>query len=72
MVLRKRPDLHAREQVGVSRILFAVAVTPNLLRAGPLDSRLEGEKRRGWRCMADGEFKDECMTGILMEEWKKE
>lgn len=32
--------------------------------------RLEGEKRRAWRCMADGEFKDECMTGLLREEWQ--
>lgn len=33
--------------------------------------RLEGEKRRAYRCMADGEFKDECMTGLLREEWEK-
>jgi ribosomal-protein-alanine N-acetyltransferase len=33
--------------------------------------RLEGEKRRAWRCMADGEFKDECVTGLLKEEWER-
>jgi ribosomal-protein-alanine N-acetyltransferase len=33
--------------------------------------KLEGEKRRAWRCMADGELKDECMTGLLKEEWEK-
>jgi len=32
--------------------------------------KLEGTKRSAWRCMADGEFKDECLTGLLREEWK--
>lgn len=32
--------------------------------------KLEGEKRRAYRCMADGELKDECLTGLLKEEWK--
>jgi RimJ/RimL family protein N-acetyltransferase len=31
----------------------------------------EGQKRRAYRCMADGEFKDECITGLLVEEWVK-
>ena len=33
--------------------------------------RLEGEKRKAYRCMADGELKDECITGLLKEEWIK-
>ncbi|MGC4045728.1 MAG: GNAT family protein [Armatimonas sp.] len=32
--------------------------------------KCEGERRQGFRCMADGEFKDECITGLLREEWK--
>jgi RimJ/RimL family protein N-acetyltransferase len=34
--------------------------------------RLEGEKRAAFRCMADGELKDECITGLLREDWKKD
>lgn len=33
--------------------------------------KLEGEKRRAYRCMADGQLKDECITGLLKEEWIK-
>ena len=33
--------------------------------------RLEGEKRAAYRCMADGQLKDECTTGLLCEEWIK-
>jgi len=33
--------------------------------------RIEGQKRRAYRCMADGEFKDECITGLLVDEWVK-
>jgi RimJ/RimL family protein N-acetyltransferase len=32
----------------------------------------EGEKRKAYRCMADGEFKDECITGLLKEDWKRQ
>lgn len=31
--------------------------------------KLEGEKRQSFRCMADGALKDECITGLLVEEW---
>jgi RimJ/RimL family protein N-acetyltransferase len=31
--------------------------------------KLEGEKRKAFRCMADGILKDECITGLLREEW---
>ena len=34
--------------------------------------KLEGMKRKAFRCMADGEFRHECITGLLKEEWKKE
>ncbi len=34
--------------------------------------KLEGERRRAYLCMADGELKDECITGLLIEEWKKD
>ena len=33
--------------------------------------KLEGVRRKAYRCMADGELKDECITGLLKEEWKK-
>lgn len=32
--------------------------------------RLEGERRQAYRCMADGILKDECITGLLKEEWE--
>lgn len=32
--------------------------------------QLEGERRQAYRCMADGTLKDECITGLLKEEWK--
>ena len=32
--------------------------------------QLEGEKRKAFRCMADGELKDECITGLLKEDWR--
>jgi ribosomal-protein-alanine N-acetyltransferase len=34
--------------------------------------QLEGERRQAYRCMADGTLKDECITGLLKEEWKPE
>jgi RimJ/RimL family protein N-acetyltransferase len=33
--------------------------------------KLEGTKRQAFRCIADGEFKDECITGLLREDWKR-
>lgn len=32
---------------------------------------IEGKRRKAYRCMADGEYKDEIMTGLLKEEWKR-
>ena len=32
--------------------------------------RIEGLRRKGVRCMADGKLKDEYMTALLKEEWK--
>jgi RimJ/RimL family protein N-acetyltransferase len=32
--------------------------------------QLEGERRQAYRCLADGTLKDECITGLLKEEWK--
>jgi [ribosomal protein S5]-alanine N-acetyltransferase len=32
--------------------------------------RLEGVRRQAYRCLADGALKDECITGLLKEEWK--
>ena len=37
-----------------------------------LGYQLEGVRRKAYRCMADGELKDECLTGLLVEEWKHE
>ncbi len=34
--------------------------------------QLEGERRKAYRCMADGVLKNEYITGLLKEEWKKE
>ncbi len=31
--------------------------------------QLEGERRQAYRCMADGTLKDECITGLLKDEW---
>lgn len=36
-----------------------------------LGYKVEGERRQAYRCMADGELKDEVATGLLKEEWKK-
>jgi len=30
--------------------------------------RIEGLRRKAFKCMADGEFKDEYITGLLREE----
>jgi RimJ/RimL family protein N-acetyltransferase len=32
--------------------------------------QLEGVRRQAYRCLADGTLKDECITGLLKEEWK--
>ncbi len=32
--------------------------------------RVEGKRRKAFRCMADGGIKDEYSTGLLKEEWK--
>src|SRR3989338_2185359 len=34
--------------------------------------KLEGTKRKAFKCMADGKIKDEYITWLLKEEWKKE
>ena len=31
--------------------------------------KLEGKRRKAFICMADGEVKDEIITGLLKEEW---
>jgi RimJ/RimL family protein N-acetyltransferase len=31
---------------------------------------VEGKRRKGFLCRADGEYKDEIITGLLKEEWK--
>jgi [ribosomal protein S5]-alanine N-acetyltransferase len=31
--------------------------------------KIEGLRRKAFRCMADGEFKDEYITGLLKDEW---
>ena len=33
--------------------------------------KIEGKRRKKYYCMADGELKDEIITGLLKEEWKK-
>ena len=33
--------------------------------------KIEGLKRKRYLCMADGEYKDENITGLLKEEWTK-
>jgi ribosomal-protein-alanine N-acetyltransferase len=34
--------------------------------------QVEGDRRQAYRCMADGELKDEVLTGLVKEEWQKE
>ncbi|MGE5328354.1 MAG: GNAT family N-acetyltransferase [Deltaproteobacteria bacterium] len=34
--------------------------------------KIEGMRRKAFICMADGEFKNEYITGLLEEEWKKD
>ena|SRR3989344_1673024 len=34
-------------------------------------AKLEGTKRKGAKCKADGKIKDELIYGLLKEEWKK-
>ena len=36
-----------------------------------LGYKIEGLKRQAIRCRADGIIKNECITGLLKEEWKK-
>ena len=36
-----------------------------------LGYKIEGLKRKAFKCMADGKFKDEYITGLLKEEWNK-
>ncbi len=31
--------------------------------------QIEGRKRKAYRCMADGQVKDEYITGLLVEDW---
>ena len=33
--------------------------------------KIEGERRKAFRCRADGELKDECIMGLLKKEWKR-
>ncbi|MBX2926046.1 MAG: GNAT family N-acetyltransferase [Chitinophagaceae bacterium] len=33
--------------------------------------KIEGKRRKKFFCLADGEFKDEIITGLLKEEWIK-
>jgi len=36
-----------------------------------LGYKIEGKRRKKYYCMADGEIKDEIITGLLKEEWVK-
>ncbi len=36
-----------------------------------LGYKTEGTKRKAYRCRADGKLKDECITGLLQEQWKQ-
>ncbi len=36
-----------------------------------LGYKIEGLRRKAFRCMADGKIKDEYIAGLLKEEWKK-
>jgi RimJ/RimL family protein N-acetyltransferase len=31
--------------------------------------KVEGKRRKAFRCMADGKIKDEYITGLLKDEW---
>jgi RimJ/RimL family protein N-acetyltransferase len=32
--------------------------------------KIEGLRRKGYKCMADGKLKDEYITALLKEDWK--
>ncbi|HRF50137.1 MAG TPA: GNAT family protein [Anaerolineales bacterium] len=36
-----------------------------------LGYRPEGLRRQAYRCLADGLIKDECLTGLLIQEWQR-
>lgn len=36
-----------------------------------LGFKFEGIRRKAFKCMADGKIKDECILGLLKNEWKK-
>ncbi len=36
-----------------------------------LGYKIEGKRRKGFLCLADGQHKDEIITGLLKEEWLK-
>jgi [ribosomal protein S5]-alanine N-acetyltransferase len=36
-----------------------------------LGYKIEGRRRKKYYCLADGELKDEIITGLLKEEWVK-
>lgn len=33
--------------------------------------KIEGLRRKAFHCLADRQLKDECLTGLLVEEWRK-
>ncbi|MDR0300724.1 MAG: GNAT family N-acetyltransferase [Treponema sp.] len=37
-----------------------------------LGYKIEGRRRQKYKCMADGELKDEIITGLLKDEWVQE
>lgn len=36
-----------------------------------LGFKVEGERKKAFRCMADGQLKDECVVALLRDEWEK-
>lgn len=43
--------------------------TTSLQMQEKLGYKIEGKRRKGFLCLADGEYKDEIITGLLKEEW---
>lgn len=62
----------AFEQLGLRRIEsgFFAGNDASLRMQKRLGFEVEGMRRKGFMCRADGQYKDEYTTGLLREEWR--
>jgi len=64
---------HAFEDLGLRRLEngFLAGNDASWRMQEALGYRIEGTRRQGLRCLADGRIVDEVLTGLLREEWKR-